>query len=254
MKAKRILLVESDLHLRNKISLTLVRGGYLIIEPDNSKEALILFKQYSIDLVLMDFKLPDSEDWILCHHITANEDIPIIMISHSNDEKVKLLGFSSGAEDYIVKPFYSTELLAQIRVVFRRYQKNSSVNNQVINVDQFSLNPHSREVHCNDNHLSLSRREYDLLEHLMVNQNIVFSREQLLDSIWGIDYAGETPTVDTHIKKLRDKLDPMSRFFKLSPILSTIKHLCYTIVDEYFRGGKVYEKKAAVDSVDTSIY
>jgi len=191
-----------------------MREGYLIIESQNSKEALILLKQYSIDLVLMDFQLPNSDDWILCHHITENEDLPIIMISDSNDEKAKLLGFSLGAEDYIVKPFYTTELLARIRVVFRRYQKNSIVNNHVINVGQFSLNPYSREVHCNDNHLSLSRREYDLFEHLMVNQNIVFSREQLLDSIWGIDYAGETRTVDTHIKKLRDKLDPMGHYIK----------------------------------------
>ncbi|MCH4887441.1 response regulator transcription factor [Acidaminobacter sp. JC074] len=202
---KSILILDID----TSMSESLIRDGFLIYETNNCKDALKVLDDHKIDLVLMDTKL-QGDDWRLLKSILTYS-IPVLIHTANTCNNHKLQCFWFGVDDYILKPADELELSARIRVALRRHRPKV---NSLIRVGHLSLNKNSREVYIGKERLMFSRREYDLLEHLMLNQNIVFTRESLLDTVWGYDYEGETRTVDSHIKKIRDKIDPSSQLIK----------------------------------------
>jgi two-component system alkaline phosphatase synthesis response regulator PhoP len=157
-------------------------------------------------LILLDIKLPGKNGYDICRELrNEGNNTPIIMLTAKNDEIDKVLGLEFGADDYISKPFGIRELMARINAVLRRYDDREN-KNQTINVDDLHINEDRHEVSINGKTVELTLKEFDLISFLAKNRGIVFTRDQLLDKVWGIDYAGETRTVDVHIRYLRRKL------------------------------------------------
>lgn len=205
-----ILIVEDDDSIRNLIKMTLSLENYDTAEADNGQTALELIREENYDLVLLDIMLPQMDGYQLLQRI-KDQNIPTIFLTAKISLQDKVFGLKLGADDYITKPFEPIELLARIETVLRRSKKytqspdmiqsDSLVYNDIeIHVKERSVKKAGREV-------TLTAKEFDLLLTLVENLNIVFSREQLLDKIWGYDYYGNTRTVDVYIKQLRKKLD-----------------------------------------------
>ncbi len=201
-----ILIIDTD----TSVSCELEREGYLTIEANNCKDALQVLIDHHIDLILLETN-SQCEEWELIQNIIIDYTIPILIHTTKSCNEHKLRCFTYGVDDYIHKSTDKWELLARIRVALKTHRPTAV---SLIRVGPFAIDKNSRDVYLGRKKQSFSRREYDLIEHLVLNQNIVFSRETLLDSIWGYDYLGETRTVDTHIKKIRDKIDPSSQYIK----------------------------------------
>lgn len=214
MGRKSILIVEAKKEVRDLISRYLERDGYLVLTSGCCKDAQEHFTKYPIDLILLNIDLPDCSGWSLCTHFKAHLSIPIIFLSEYDNSIAKLIGFDLGGEDFITIPFDPRELLARVNVALRRCIPLKVTNDHIIVAGPYHLNNHAKEVYVNNILQKLPRREYDLLEHLIINKNIAFTRLQLLDSVWGEDFTGDIRTVDTHIKKLRRRLDPNGYYFK----------------------------------------
>lgn len=214
MGRQSILIVETKDEVRELISRYLMRDGYLTIQSGSCKDALEYLTQHPIDLILLNIDLPDGNGWSLFSQIRAHLTVPIIFLSEYDNSVAKILGFDLGGEDFITIPFDPRELLARINVVLRRRVTIKPKNENFIVAGPYHLNHHAKELYVNNVLQKLPRREYDLLEHLIINQNIAFTRFQLLESVWGDDFTGDIRTVDTHIKKLREKLDPEGSYIQ----------------------------------------
>ncbi len=211
---KKILVIEDEDNIRELIEFNLKSEGYNVVSGGNGKEGLELARSESPDLILLDIMLPvmDGYDVIKTLRSEGNET-SVIMLTAKNDEVDKILGLEFGADDYMTKPFSTRELKARIKAVLRRYDKSSgngggrqSGEEDVIVIEDLTINISAREVKVSGNSVSLSMKEFDLLRILAENRNHVLTREQLLDSVWGYEYYGETRTVDVHIRYLRKKL------------------------------------------------
>lgn len=200
-----ILIVDDEEDMRHLISMYLENAGISVSHAADGREAKAALATGKADLVLLDIMLPGKSGFDICEDIRQTSDIPIIFLTAKGDEWDKVKGLQIGGDDYIVKPFSPGELTARIQAVLRRFHKQgdqmTSMARAGITVD---LNSHS--VRVNQQTVSLTLKEYELLVLLMKNPSRVFSREQLLEVIWGEDYSGGTRTVDTHIKTLRMKL------------------------------------------------
>lgn len=200
--SKHILIVEDDEAISNLIKLNLTIVGYKVSQIFNGLDVLPALTQNTFDLILLDIMLPGMDGFSLLSHITPL-DIPVIFLTAKNSLTNKVTGLKLGAEDYIVKPFEAVELLARIEVVLRRYCKTNlslTFKNLIIYEDE-------RLVKKDEKNIELTLKEFDLLVLLIKNKNIALSREYLLEKVWGYEYLGETRTIDTHIQKLRKKLD-----------------------------------------------
>lgn len=218
MKIK-ILIVEDDEAISNLIKITLNMAGYETKQIFDGMEALEVIKNERIDLILMDIMLPNMDGFEIMNHI-RNLDIPVIFLTAKNNVIDKVTGLKSGAEDYIVKPFEGIELLARIEVVLRRYSKG----NDYIEFKDLKIYENERVIKKNDKSIDLTLKEFELILMLVKNKNVALSREYLLEKIWGYEYMGETRTVDTHIQKIRKKLD-------LSNNIKTIYKIGYRLED-----------------------
>ncbi|WP_297421025.1 response regulator transcription factor [Clostridium sp.] len=196
-----ILIVEDDEAISNLIKINLNMAGYKSIQIFDGLEALNLIKEETFDLILMDIMLPGIDGLEVMKKI-RKLNIPVIFLTAKNGLADKVTGLKSGAEDYIVKPFETIELLARIEVVLRRYSKNSNC----IEFKNLKIYEEERIIKRDGEAIDLTLKEFELMLILVKNKNIALSREHLLEKIWGYEYMGETRTIDTHIQKIRKKL------------------------------------------------
>lgn len=182
--------------------------GFETVTAVDGEEAIKLFSEKDFDMVLLDIMMPKTDGFTVCRQIRKLSNIPIILITAKGDDYDRIMGLDIGADDYIVKPFSPAEVMARIRAVLRRLDRVTDASgNKVLRSDNLSLDIEGGRVTIDGENVSLTKKEFDLLLLLMENKGRSFSREHLLDRLWGDEYMGETRTVDTHIKRLRAKLE-----------------------------------------------
>lgn len=205
----KVLVIEDEVSINDILITALSSEGYKVRGGFTAKEARTLIETFKPDLILLDLNLPDENGFGLCKEINEKHLIPTIILTARNDVVDKVLGFELGADDYITKPFHIKEVLARVKTALRCVQKyKNNSNENIINLqNSISINLDSRLVSKDGQDIRLKPQEYDLLEFLVKHRNRVFSREELLDRVWGYDYSGDIRTVDVHIRRLRSKLD-----------------------------------------------
>lgn len=209
MKPARILVVEDDVDISDIISEYLGASGLEVICASDGEEALRFFPEGGFDVVILDIMLPKIDGWSVLRKLRETSMTPVIILSAKGEEYDRLKGFDLGVDDYVVKPFSPKELLARVKVSLRRSEAASRKPGMLgFELEGLSVDFASRNVLVDGVKVKLTRREYDLLEYLLRNEGIVLSRENILEAVWGFDYYGDTRTVDTHIKMLRERLGP----------------------------------------------
>ncbi|MGE7880476.1 response regulator transcription factor [Bacillus sp. NPDC094077] len=204
---KTVLLVEDERRLREIVSDYFRNEGFEVIEAEDGKKALELFAEHTIDLIMLDIMLPEIDGWSVCRRIRKESAVPIIMLTARSDEDDTLLGFELGADEYVTKPFSPKVLVARAKTLLKRADGAVGVAEEnAMSLAGIEVNRLSRTVLVDGEEIVLTHKEFELLVYLMENKGIVLSRQHLLDQLWGYDYYGDDRTVDTHIKKLRNKL------------------------------------------------
>ncbi|NRR18153.1 MULTISPECIES: response regulator transcription factor [Bacillus] len=204
---KTVLLVEDERRLREIVSDYFRNEGFEVIEAEDGKKALELFAEHEIDLIMLDIMLPEIDGWSVCRRIRKESAVPIIMLTARSDEDDTLLGFELGADEYVTKPFSPKVLVARAKTLLKRADGVVGVAEEnAMSLAGIEVNRLSRTVLVDGEEIVLTHKEFELLVYLMENKGIVLSRQHLLDQLWGYDYYGDDRTVDTHIKKLRNKL------------------------------------------------
>ena len=203
----RILIAEDEEPIANLIRINLTRAGYQCTWAPDGQTAADLMEREKFDLALLDIMLPGENGLEILHRLKTDgktKDIPVIMVTAKGSEYDKVLGLDSGADDYIAKPFGMMEMVSRIKAVLRRTKKEDAGDDLVY--EDIRVCNASHKVFVKDREVELTKKEYDLLSHLIRNQGVVLTRDQLLNSIWGYDFDGETRTVDVHVRSLRQKL------------------------------------------------
>lgn len=208
---QKILIVDDDNNIAELISLYLTKECYDVKIVNDGEEALLAYKSYNPNLILLDLMLPGIDGYQVCREIRAKDNIPIIMLSAKGEVFDKVLGLELGADDYIMKPFDSKEMVARVKAVLRRYQpaKPESTTTAAIKMVSYTdleVNLSNYSVVYMGENIDMPPKELELLYFLASSPNQVFTREQLLDNIWGYEYIGDTRTVDVHVKRLREKI------------------------------------------------
>lgn len=225
----RILIVEDEEKLARFLELELKYEGYEVEKAYDGRTGLELFNSSSFDLILLDIMLPGINGLEVLRRIRQSSNMPVILLTARDAVVDKVSGLDGGADDYITKPFAIEELLARIRAIFRqRETENDNQPKDILRFKDLSLDTKKREVHIKDSLVHLTKKEFDLLELLLENKNIVLSRETILQRIWGYDFSGGTNAVDVYIRYLRAKLEEP---FDLK-IFHTVRGVGYVIKDE----------------------
>lgn len=214
----RILVVDDDPNISELLNIYLEKEGYEVRTAADGNEGVALFKAYSPDLVLLDIMMPRKNGWQVCREIREISSVPIIMITAKGETIDKVLGLELGADDFIVKPFDMKEVFARIKAVLRRYSNANTINGDVVKFDGIEISKSRFELKLRDVPVDIPPRELELIYFLASNCNLVFTRDQLLDKVWGYDYLGDSRTVDVHIKRLREKLEGVSDKWELKTI------------------------------------
>ena len=205
---KKILIVEDEQNIVDILSFNLGRDGYDTLEAYDGVTGLQLALEQNPDLVLLDLMLPGMDGYQVCTEIRKTRRVPIIMLTAKGETFDKVLGLELGADDYIVKPFDPKELVARVKAVLRRYEpKQEEVDKNRLKFGGLEINLSNYSVSYNGKSLEFPPKEFELLSFLAQHPNRVFTREQLLDRIWGYEYVGDTRTVDVHVKRIREKLN-----------------------------------------------
>ncbi len=223
----RILIVEDEESYREPLVYQLTREGYDVSAAATGEEGLELFTKGGIDLVLLDLMLPGLDGTALCRRIREQSRVPIIMLTAKSAEIDKVVGLEIGADDYITKPFAIQELLARIRAALRKHQAPETPEGERLTCKNLVLYPSRYEVTVNGEEIHLTKKEYSLLEYLLRNKRNVLTRDQILQEVWGYDYAGDTNVVDVYIRYLRAKID--ERFG--DKYIYTVRGVGYVIKD-----------------------
>lgn len=203
---EKILIVDDEERMRKLIAAYLKKEDYETVEAENGLEALNIFKNERIHLVILDIMMPVMDGWTTCREIRKSSNVPIIFLTAKSEDEDKLLGFELGTDHYVTKPFDMRILLAQVKSLIRRVYFSEPQLKKELFFDGLKIDELSYKVTINGESISLSPKEYDLLLYLATNNGIVLSREKILDYIWGVDFYGDFRTVDSHIKRLREKL------------------------------------------------
>lgn len=208
---QKILIVDDDNNIAELISLYLTKECYDTKIVNDGEQALIAFEHYKPNMLLLDLMLPGIDGYQVCREIRAKSDVPIIMLSAKGEVFDKVLGLELGADDYILKPFDSKELVARVKAVLRRFQPAkpepyASVDIKCVEYPGLIVNLSNYSVTYDGQQIDMPPKELELLYFLASSPNQVFTREQLLDNIWGYEYVGDTRTVDVHVKRLREKI------------------------------------------------
>lgn len=213
----KILIVDDDPHIRKLIRVILSDEGFTILEAEDGKDALSLLDSEKVDLIILDIMMPNMDGWDLCENIRTyySDSLPILMLTAKGETAQKVKGFNLGADDYLVKPFHPAELLAKIKALLKRYQ--IIISNKV-NIGNFELDRSTYQVFDGRNEITLPLKEFELLYKLVAHPGKTFSREQLIEDIWGYNYEGDERTVDVHIKRLRQRFSDENCPFKITTI------------------------------------
>ncbi len=219
MPLEKVLIVDDDKNICDLLRVYLEKEGYSTIISNEGNEAMVKFNSLNPDIVLLDIMLPGMDGWQICKEIRKASDTPIIMLTAKSEIFDKVLGLELGADDYIVKPFDTKEVLARIKAVARRSGKlPKPVEMQEVHYDKLSINLTRYVLKAGGKVIDAPPKEIELLFYLASNPNRVFTRDQLLDEIWGFDYYGDSRTIDVHIKRLRGKLCGISKQWDITTV------------------------------------
>lgn len=204
----KILVVEDEKNMQDIIAAYMQKGGHTCLIADDGVEALMILKSHPVDLMVLDIMMPHIDGFSVCKMTREMSNIPIVMLTAKSDESDKLKGYEYGADDYMTKPFSPKVLLAKVNALLRRTFSEPA---DALNVGDITLVSSSRQVYVEGEEIALTHMEYELLHFFMMNPGQVFTREQLLNRIWGYEFEGTSRTVDTHVKTLRQKLGSEGR-------------------------------------------
>ena len=215
----KILVIDDDANICDLLKIYFENEGYEIKLANDGVEGLNYFKMYEPDLVLLDIMLPKKDGWQVCREIREMSTKPIIMITAKGEVFDKVLGLELGADDFVVKPFDMKELSARVKSVLRRYQAHTNQNDdEVIKFENIEISLQKYELKLKGKPVDVPPKELELLYFLASNCNRVFTRDQLLDKVWGFDYLGDSRTVDVHVKRLREKIEGISEKWTLKTV------------------------------------
>ncbi len=205
----RILIADDHQQITSILKDYAENEGFLVSIASNGEEALELFKQKSYDMVLLDVMMPKKDGFEVCREIRKTSNVPVIMITARGEDFERIMGLDIGADDYIVKPFSPGEVMARVRAILRRMESagDTDPKNVTLQIEELQINIDDFEVTLHGEKLNLTKKETEILWTLARNKNKLFTRDHLLDLLWGYDYDGDSRTVDSHIKRLRQKLD-----------------------------------------------
>ena len=215
----KILIVDDDKNICELLRLYLEKDGFVTVVANDGEEAVQFNTKYSPDLILLDIMLPKLDGWQVCREIRKTSETPIIMLTAKGETFDKILGLELGADDYVSKPFDAKEVIARIKAVLRRSNdgdKHSQVNE--VKYDKLTINLTNYELVVDGKRIDTPPKELELIYHLASNPNRVYTRDQLLDEVWGFDYYGDSRTVDVHVKRLREKLENVSDEWSLKTV------------------------------------
>ncbi len=213
MNPIKILVVDDEVRMRKLVKDFLVKKGYSVIEADNGEEAVDLFvEDKEIALIILDVMMPKMDGWQTCKEIRGFSEVPIIMLTAKSDERDELLGFELGVDEYISKPFSPKILVARVEAILRRASGVSQEEFLIAGNIELDISAHTVKV--NGEYIDLSYKEFELLNYFVVNQGVALSREKILNNVWNYDYFGDARTIDTHVKKLRNKLGDCGEYIK----------------------------------------
>ncbi|WP_101697275.1 response regulator transcription factor [Clostridium minihomine] len=218
MAAGKILVVDDDQNICELLRLYLEKEGFHVAIANDGKRAVDIFDSENPDLILLDIMLPELDGWQVCREIRKKSQCPIIMLTAKGEVFDKVLGLELGADDYVVKPFEAKEVVARIKAVLRRMGQNTDELIKEVKFDQLSINLTNYELRVKGVQVDTPPKEMELIYHLASNPNRVFTRDQLLDEVWGFDYYGDSRTVDVHVKRLREKLEGVSDRWALKTV------------------------------------
>lgn len=220
MQKEKILVVDDEKNICDLLRMYLEKEGYAVVLAHNGVDAVNVFATENPDLVLLDVMLPQLDGWQVCREIRKTSEKPIIMLTAKDEVFDKVLGLELGADDYVTKPFDTKEIVARIKAVLRRTSAVKETDMKEVKYDKLSVNLTNYEMKVNDVVVDTPPKELELIYYLASNPDRVFTRDQLLDDVWGFDYYGDSRTVDVHIKRLRDKLKGVSDEWELRTIWS----------------------------------
>ena len=216
--AKTILIVEDDPNISELVQMYLEKEGYHTKIAADGGQGVALFRQVRPDLVLLDIMLPVMDGWQVCRELRKTMKMPIIMLTAKGETEDKVSGLEMGADDYIVKPFEVKELLARVHAVLRRTGDDGKPQSKKLTFDKLVINLDSYELIVDGKKIDTPPKELELLYHLAATPNRVYTRNQLLDEVWGFDYFGDSRTVDVHVKRLREKVENVSDQWALKTV------------------------------------
>ncbi|AOH53568.1 DNA-binding response regulator [Peribacillus muralis] len=210
---KKILIVDDESSIRDVCKRYLQREGYLTIEASDGEEAIAKWKKQKPDLIILDLMMPYKTGWEVCQEIRELDDVPIIMLTARGEEQDRLMGLTNGAEDYVTKPFSPRELVLRVKSIFRLLGRNPLLTQNreahvnMVQYGELEVNEATRTVCLRHNPIELTMKEFDILWLLINHPKQVFSRSQLLEKVWGMEFEGDTTTVTVHMRRLREKLE-----------------------------------------------
>ena len=218
MANEKILIADDDKNICELLRLYLAKEGYETLLAGDGEAAVAAFEKEKPDMVLLDVMMPKMDGWEVCRRIRAVDSTPVIMLTAKGETFDKVLGLELGADDYVVKPFDSKEVVARIKAVLRRCAPAEAQSEGVISYDKLSVDLTRYELKVNGQVVDAPPKELELLFHLASNPNRVYTRDQLLDEVWGFEYYGDSRTIDVHVKRLREKLENTSDQWSLKTV------------------------------------
>lgn len=220
MANEKILVVDDDVNICELLRLYLEKEGYTVSIVNDGESAVKSFGEIQPDLMLLDIMLPRLDGWQVCREVRKFSDKPIIMLTAKGETFDKVLGLELGADDYVVKPFDAKEVVARVKAVLRRSAGAPAADIKQVEYDKLKINLTNYELWVDGKRIDTPPKELELIYHLASNPNRVFTRDQLLDEVWGFDYYGDSRTVDVHVKRLREKLEGVSDKWELKTVWS----------------------------------
>lgn len=220
MSLEKIMVADDDVNICELLRLYLEKEQYNVVIANDGNEAIAKFNTESPELILLDIMMPGLDGWQVCREIRKRSNVPIIMITAKGETFDKVLGLELGADDYVVKPFDAKEIVARIKAVLRRTGSSAQPENAVreVSYDKLTVNMTRYELKVDGKVIDTPPKELELLFHLASNPNRVYTRDQLLDEVWGFEYYGDSRTVDVHVKRLREKLEGVSDKWNLKTV------------------------------------
>lgn len=219
MELGKIMVVDDDKNICELLRLYLEKEGYQVVIANDGKEAVELNEKEDPELILLDIMLPQLDGWQVCREIRKKSQVPIIMLTAKGETFDKVLGLELGADDYVVKPFDTKEIIARVKAVLRRIGQNTQTNDvKEVSYDKLVVNMTRYELKVDGKVIDTPPKELELLFHLASNPNRVYTRDQLLDEVWGFEYYGDSRTIDVHVKRLREKLEGVSDKWSLKTV------------------------------------